>query len=71
MIQVKASNPLYGDVPYTVQNGGCGDRGEYIHVTPSYTINIDDLAAKFGPPGEYIHTLDKTVYSSNYFCNYC
>ena len=34
------ANPLYGERPYTVQTGGCGELGEYIHVTPDYLLKV-------------------------------
>ncbi len=50
-IRVMCENPLYGDVPYTVQTQGCGERGEHIHVTPDYLINVNQSANTIGPPG--------------------
>ena len=50
-IQVMSANPLYGDNPYTVQPRGCGERGEYIHITPDFAANMDGLSAVFGPTG--------------------
>ncbi|KAI9556636.1 hypothetical protein GHT06_016426 [Daphnia sinensis] len=53
-IQIDHPNWKYGDLPYTVQLGGCGDPGQYIHWTPNYvnTFNYDTTIAKFGPPGK-------------------
>jgi hypothetical protein len=49
-------NPLYGDGPYTVQVGGCGERGEYIHITSDYIKNMmSDYAVTYGPPGLIAH----------------
>ena len=31
-IRVENSSPVYGDSPFTVQTGDCGDQGEYIQV---------------------------------------
>ena len=47
---MKTGNSLYGDLPYTVQNGGCGDRGDLIHVTPEYLASLDAMASLYGPP---------------------
>ncbi len=45
-------NPLYEDGPYTIQPGGCRDRGEFIHVTPDFIKNLDTTSTSlFGPPG--------------------
>ena len=35
---VAEANKAWGDVPYTLQPGGCGEEGDYIHLTPSYLI---------------------------------
>ncbi|XP_041063773.1 calcium-activated chloride channel regulator 1-like [Carcharodon carcharias] len=29
----------YGDDPYTLQYGGCGEKGRYIHLTPNFILN--------------------------------
>lgn len=39
----------YGDDPYTLQYGQCGDRGQYIHFTPNFLL-IDNLII-YGPRG--------------------
>jgi Calcium-activated chloride channel N terminal len=36
---VAPPNPLYGDVPFANQPGGCGDPGLYIHYTPAKLLN--------------------------------
>lgn len=38
---------------YTVQFGGCGDPGKYIHLTPNYVMNFDSDKSvfEFGPAG--------------------
>ena len=41
-IRVAGANPLYGERPYTVQTGGCGEMGEYIHVTPDYLLKVNE-----------------------------
>ena len=41
------------DTPYTIQPGGCGDPGEYIHVTRNYILNLEGQSTTlFGPPGK-------------------
>ena len=53
VIRVDTPNPLYEDYPYTVQTGGCGERGEYVHITPDFALEVDGLVAStFGPPGK-------------------
>ena len=35
---VSEANPLWGDVPYTLQPGGCGQEGDYVHFTADYIL---------------------------------
>ncbi|XP_059504093.1 calcium-activated chloride channel regulator 1-like [Stegostoma tigrinum] len=41
-------NRKYGDDPYTLQYGGCGEKGRYIHLTPNFILN-SSLASVYGP----------------------
>jgi calcium-activated chloride channel regulator 4 len=52
-IQFNLPNWKNGDRPYTVQFGGCGDPGKYIHLTPNYVMNFDSDKSvfEFGPAG--------------------
>ena len=51
--RVDLPSALYLDTPYTVQPGGCGDPGEYTHVTPAFLKNLDGSTTDvFGPPGK-------------------
>ncbi|XP_039272205.2 calcium-activated chloride channel regulator 1-like [Styela clava] len=46
---IAPENPSYGDSPYTLQYGGCGEPGIYTHFTPEYLQNeeiIDDYGEK-------------------------
>ncbi|XP_038167448.1 calcium-activated chloride channel regulator 3A-1-like [Arvicola amphibius] len=44
----------YGDDPYTLQYGQCGDRGQYIHFTPNFLLT-DNLRI-YGPRGRvFVH----------------
>ncbi|XP_066453413.1 calcium-activated chloride channel regulator 1-like [Eleutherodactylus coqui] len=46
---------IYGDFPYTLQYGGCGERGKYIHLTPNFILN-DDVLELYGPRGRvFVH----------------
>ncbi|XP_059839803.1 calcium-activated chloride channel regulator 1-like isoform X2 [Hypanus sabinus] len=48
-------NPLYGDTPYTLQYGGCGEKGLYIHLTPNFLLN-DGLVEVYGKKGRtFVH----------------
>ncbi|XP_043213965.1 calcium-activated chloride channel regulator 1-like [Amphibalanus amphitrite] len=54
-VRVAPPNPAYGDNPYTLQPGGCGEPGEYIHVTPDYLRFINDtMKRRFGPAGKVV-----------------
>ncbi|XP_003220165.1 calcium-activated chloride channel regulator 1 [Anolis carolinensis] len=45
----------YGDEPYTLQYGGCGEPGRYIHFTPNFLTN-DSLLVVYGPRGRiFVH----------------
>ncbi|XP_061489543.1 calcium-activated chloride channel regulator 1-like [Rhineura floridana] len=45
----------YGDDPYTLQYGGCGERGRYIHFTPNFLTN-DGLHDVYGSRGRvFVH----------------
>lgn len=50
-VRVDHANPEYGDIPYTLQTGGCGEPGEYIHLTPWFVREINgETKEKFGMP---------------------
>uniref|UniRef100_A0A8D0DVM5 VWFA domain-containing protein n=1 Tax=Salvator merianae TaxID=96440 RepID=A0A8D0DVM5_SALMN len=45
----------YGDDPYTLQYGGCGEPGRYIHFTPNFLTN-DSLLSVYGSRGRiFVH----------------
>ncbi|XP_030062590.1 calcium-activated chloride channel regulator 1 [Microcaecilia unicolor] len=45
----------YGDDPYTLQYGGCGEKGKYIHFTPKFLID-DSLLNVYGSRGRvFVH----------------
>ncbi|XP_063283431.1 calcium-activated chloride channel regulator 1-like [Pelobates fuscus] len=47
--------PKFGDDPYTLQYRGCGQQGEYIHLTPNFLLE-DKLVSIYGPRGKvFIH----------------
>ncbi|XP_063284154.1 calcium-activated chloride channel regulator 1-like [Pelobates fuscus] len=49
------ANPYlkYGDDPYTLQYGDCGEPGRYIHLTPTFLLN-DNLLSIYGPRGRVL-----------------
>jgi calcium-activated chloride channel regulator 3/4 len=59
---VDRTSGVYGDSPFTVQTGGCGDPGEYIQVSAQLLQqgNMEDI---FGPPGQvFVHEWAKYRY---------
>lgn len=50
-VRVDHPNPEYGDTPYTLQPGGCGEPGQYIHLTPRFVRELKgETMEKFGTP---------------------
>ncbi|XP_054721485.1 calcium-activated chloride channel regulator 1-like [Uloborus diversus] len=50
-IRVDTPNPEYKDTPYTVQPGGCGEPGQYIHLTPWFLKELNgETVDMFGAP---------------------
>ena len=48
-IVVDLTNPAYGDNPYTLQSGDCGQPGDQIHLTPWYvTHHTTEAEARYG-----------------------
>nr|APU50752.1 epithelial chloride channel-like protein 137 [Saccoglossus kowalevskii] len=47
-------NPDWGNNPYTQQIGGCGKKGEYIHLTPDYLLDKDTSEYIWGPAGRLL-----------------
>ncbi|XP_059839800.1 calcium-activated chloride channel regulator 1-like [Hypanus sabinus] len=48
-------NPRYGDTPYTLQYGGCGEKGRNIHLTLNFLLN-DSLVKVYGKKGRtFVH----------------
>ncbi|KAG0425052.1 hypothetical protein HPB47_027759 [Ixodes persulcatus] len=51
-LRVAEPNPEYGDTPYTLQPRGCGEVGEYIHITPGFLSGLNETTSKtYGSPG--------------------
>ena len=63
-IRISAPNPLYMDNPNTLQPGGCGERGKFIHLTPEFVINLNDTSTDtFGPLEKvFVHEWSKLMY---------
>ncbi|XP_057365308.1 calcium-activated chloride channel regulator 1-like isoform X2 [Daphnia carinata] len=57
-VRVAPAALVHGDKPYTIQSGGCGQPGEYIHLTPDYLRTLTDAnnTSVFGPPEKvFVH----------------
>ncbi|XP_043941953.1 calcium-activated chloride channel regulator 1-like, partial [Protopterus annectens] len=50
---VSEQKTQYGDDPYTLQYGGCGETGRYIHLTPNFLLD-DTLLNAYGPRGNVL-----------------
>uniref|UniRef100_A0A8C2VEV9 Calcium-activated chloride channel N-terminal domain-containing protein n=1 Tax=Chinchilla lanigera TaxID=34839 RepID=A0A8C2VEV9_CHILA len=47
-------HPKYGNDPYTLQYGQCGEKGQYIHFTPSFLLTNN--SSIYGPRGRvFVH----------------
>ncbi|XP_062412566.1 calcium-activated chloride channel regulator 1-like [Sardina pilchardus] len=54
-VVIDEPNPAYGDEPYTLQYGQCGDEGQYIHLTPNFLLD-DQLTDVYGERGRvFVH----------------
>ena len=51
--RVVIGNPRsdWGDTPYTIQPGGCGVEGDYIHFTPGYILKPESAKDFTHKPG--------------------
>ena len=63
-LRVNSPNPLYLDTPYTLQPRGCGEHGEYIHLTPDFLTHLNSTSAQtFGPLQKvFVHEFAKLRY---------
>lgn len=52
-IRVDKTSGVYGDSPFTLQTGGCGDPGQYMQVTAPMLLQIGkNFSDILGPPGQ-------------------
>ncbi|GBL73827.1 Calcium-activated chloride channel regulator 4 [Araneus ventricosus] len=50
-VRVDLANPEYKDTPYTLQPGGCGEHGQYIHLTPWFLKELNGKTVEmYGAP---------------------
>ena len=62
-VQVNTKSGVYGNAPYTLQTGGCGQEGEYIQISNEFIENYGSIEATFGPPGQvFVHEWAKYRY---------
>ncbi|XP_066266574.1 calcium-activated chloride channel regulator 4A-like [Branchiostoma lanceolatum] len=55
-VRVDLPNPLYEDNPYVQQKGGCGEEGDYMHLTPKYVVDKEYGETYWGPNGKtFLH----------------
>ncbi|XP_076370001.1 calcium-activated chloride channel regulator 1-like [Tachypleus tridentatus] len=56
-VRVDKPNPKYGNNPYTLQPGGCGEPGEYIHLTPEFLKELHgNTTEMYGSPDrQFVH----------------
>ncbi|KAG0427879.1 hypothetical protein HPB47_025088 [Ixodes persulcatus] len=45
-LRVAEPNPEYGDTPFTLQPRGCGEVGEYIHITPALLSGLNGTTSR-------------------------
>ncbi|KAG1691080.1 Calcium-activated chloride channel regulator 1 [Nymphon striatum] len=47
--RIAEANPKFKDTPYTLQASGCGQPGQYIHLTPAFILNEnEEISNKYG-----------------------
>ncbi|GFY62983.1 calcium-activated chloride channel regulator 4A [Trichonephila inaurata madagascariensis] len=52
-VRVDLANPEYNNTPYTLQPGGCGEHGHYIHLTPWFLKELNGKTVEmYGAPGK-------------------
>ena len=51
---IAEENRAWGDTPYTLQPGGCGEEGDYIHITPNYLKKNSSEDVTHRPGDKYI-----------------
>ncbi|XP_067220899.1 calcium-activated chloride channel regulator 1-like [Chanodichthys erythropterus] len=52
-IRIDNAHPAYGDEPYTLQYGECGDEGQFIHFTPNF-LRDDTHIKTYGSRGKVL-----------------
>lgn len=68
-IRVDIMNGVYRHQPYTLQPGGCGQPGLYVHLTPQYLLDNNE-AGWFGPRGMLVQVVQLFSYTVPYIVLY-
>nr|XP_002731900.1 PREDICTED: epithelial chloride channel protein-like [Saccoglossus kowalevskii] len=53
-IIVDTANAVHGHTPYVKRIGGCGKKGEYLHLTPTYLLDRQQSQQNWGPVGRLL-----------------
>ncbi|XP_013774757.1 epithelial chloride channel protein-like [Limulus polyphemus] len=54
-VRIDHPNPYHENDPYTLQPGGCGEHGQYIHITPHFVKELHgETADNYGPAERHI-----------------
>ena len=62
-VQVNTKSGVYGNTPYTLQTGDCGEEGEYIQISDEFIENYGSMENMFGPGGQvFVHEWAKYRY---------
>ncbi|XP_077986939.1 calcium-activated chloride channel regulator 1-like [Glandiceps talaboti] len=51
---VDNANPDYGDIPYVKQHEPCGEKAEYMHLTPRWIVDREWSEGNFGDSGKVV-----------------
>ena len=62
-VRIDQRSGVYGNSPFTVHTGGCGEPGEYMQVSSTFLLDYPAMADVFGPPGQvFVHEWAKYRY---------
>ncbi|XP_067929386.1 calcium-activated chloride channel regulator 1-like [Watersipora subatra] len=58
-ILIAQKNLAYGDTPYTLQPRGCGEEGDYIHLTPNFLTTSQTIRHPYRPAKKLVKEFAK------------
>ena len=62
-IRVDTKSGVYGNSPFTIQTGSCGEEGEYIQISEPFLSEYESMNQTFGPLGQvFVHEWAKYRY---------